>query len=460
MCLSPVCIVNPDYRLNADKFVGISIDGDFRPNVPMGESRYYPARVPHSSTLPSLNEDTVDNFVGVTPDGECVPIYRYFPCGRCLECLVRKQSDIRNRMVIEQSMYDCPPLFLTLTYNDKYLPGCGVKKDDVSKFFNRLHLLMARNGYCSDFKHICFSEYGSMRHRPHYHAIIFGVDLNDFKAGWFDFYNLCCDAWSSNPSRRCDTRESLGFIYLKSVDARAFRYVSKYVGKDMVENVPFGMTPNFISSSRRFGGIGTTHLENVDLIKQLITPDFPKASLRDRQGNIFNIVVPAYIRNKLYPNLTKFIPYRIQRIIKNLAFDIEILKHYVSTDYGIDPIDFDQTLQFFPDDLKSKYAYVSHLYNPFLLDRNDPYYLRFLASRDLVGVQTRIRMAVQYLRDFYLNHSEVRSFIQERVTFMNRFIKRCQLYFDSQVHYSLDARYNKLHDSFVKDYKIRVLDLQ
>lgn len=459
MCLCPVCIVNPEYRMNADKFIGISLDGDFRPNTPCGDGHFYIARIPHSSKLPALNEDTVCNYVGIYPDGSCVEIYRYFPCGHCLECLARKQSDIRNRMVIEQSMYDCPPLFLTLTYNDKFLPANGVVKDDISSFFNRLHLLMSRAGVSSNFKHICFSEYGSLRHRPHYHAIIFGVDLHSLPFGWFSMYQFCSDAWTSNSQRKKDTRESMGFIHLKSVDSRAFRYVSKYVGKDMVENVPFGMRPNFISSSRRFGGIGTTHLDNPELLKQLITPEFPKASIRDRAGVIHNIVVPAYIRDKLYPKIDKFIPYRVQRILKNLAFDIEILKRYTQRS-TVDPLDVDQSLMYFPVDLRQKFFHVSHLFNPLLMDFRDPYFVRMYSSSDIVGVQNRILRSISFLRAFYLHHDELCRHISSRVNFINRFLHECKLYFDGQIRYSPFARYNKLHSQYVKDYKSRVLDLQ
>lgn len=445
--------------MNADKFIGISLDGDFRPNTPCGNGRYYISRIPHSSKLSALNEDTSCNYVGIYPDGSCVEIYRYFPCGHCLECLSRKQSDIRNRMVIEQSMYDCPPLFLTLTYNNAFLPVNGVSKDDVSLFFNRLHLIMSRNGCPSNFKHICFSEYGSLRHRPHYHAIIFGVDLNSLPFGWFSMYQFCSDAWTSNPKRKKDTRESMGFIHLKSVDARAFRYVSKYVGKDMVENVPFGMRPNFISSSRRFGGIGTTHLDNPELIKQLITPEFPKASIRDNAGNIFNIVVPAYIRDKLFPKLDKFIPYRVQRIIKNLAFDIAILKKY-SRRSTVCPLDVDQSLMYFPVDLSQKFFHVSHLFNPLLMDFRDSYFVRMYSSSDIVGVQLRISRSISFLRAFYLPLDELCCYISTRVNFMNRFLYQCKLYFDGQIHYSSSARYNKLKSDLVNKYKNRVLDLQ
>ena len=52
-----------------------------------------------------------------TPQG-----YRTVPCGKCLECLRKYQSDWSNRMFEELKAHDGKAVFFTLTYDDQNVP--------------------------------------------------------------------------------------------------------------------------------------------------------------------------------------------------------------------------------------------------------------------------------------------------------------------------------------------------
>lgn len=66
--------------------------------------------------------------------------------------------------------------FVTLTYSDEYLPFLGtLVKKDLQDFFKRLRGKFKRK-YNRKIKYYSCGEYGGKHGRPHYHAIIYGVD--------------------------------------------------------------------------------------------------------------------------------------------------------------------------------------------------------------------------------------------------------------------------------------------
>lgn len=64
--------------------------------------------------------------------------------------------------------------FVTLTYSDEHLPAWGsLKKADFQGFINRVRKTYGKVRYFH-----C-GEYGDETRRPHYHAALFGLDLDD-----------------------------------------------------------------------------------------------------------------------------------------------------------------------------------------------------------------------------------------------------------------------------------------
>lgn len=113
------------------------------------------------------------------------------PCGKCADCQKRKSLEWNFRTLYEfirtfEQGLDCYAYFDTLTYDDAHLPRMSeiipelppipcFRSSDVTKFFKRLRQQLKRKyGIDNDaFSYFLCSEYGSLRHRPHYHLIIF-----------------------------------------------------------------------------------------------------------------------------------------------------------------------------------------------------------------------------------------------------------------------------------------------
>lgn len=138
------------------------------------------------------------------------------PCGKCLACRIKKQSEWSLRLMHELSYHE-KSVFLTLTYNDLNLPhNNSLDKRDLQLFFKRLR----KNG--AQIKYFACGEYGELEGRPHYHAIIYGLGLNK------DDKDLIKRAWT-----KCDwtperTRKSFGLVERHSI-----QYVAGYIQKKL-----------------------------------------------------------------------------------------------------------------------------------------------------------------------------------------------------------------------------------
>lgn len=105
------------------------------------------------------------------------------PCGRCTGCRLDRSRQWADRLLIELREQK-KGVFITLTYEDSelYFTDKGHSTLYVKHTQDYMKRLRER---CSDVKLRFFlcGEYGSPKKtfRPHYHQILFGVDLNDIK---------------------------------------------------------------------------------------------------------------------------------------------------------------------------------------------------------------------------------------------------------------------------------------
>lgn len=139
------------------------------------------------------------------------------PCGRCIACRIQKRKEWSLRMLHEKESWN-DTIFVTLTYSDKHLPANNsLVKKHLQDFFKRLRRDL--NG--RSIKYFACGEYGDNTHRPHYHAIIFGLSLKR------EDKQLIIDNWPwcdwSQPSIR---RKSFG-----RAEADSIRYVAQYIDK-------------------------------------------------------------------------------------------------------------------------------------------------------------------------------------------------------------------------------------
>lgn len=161
------------------------------------------------------------------------------PCGKCPECKQRRLNSwvFRLKHHLRAHKYSC---FLTLTYEDSYLPvylgvldlpgvhrnpgafelyGVPIYptlvKSDLQKFFKRLRKKFRckdeiTNKYVNpDISYYAIGEYGGHNARPHYHVLLFSntIDVSSLDYSWF---------WH------------FGFFKVEPVHFESLKYVAKH----------------------------------------------------------------------------------------------------------------------------------------------------------------------------------------------------------------------------------------
>lgn len=237
------------------------------------------------------------------------------PCGHCEECKKRKRTDWFVRTyyhfmyVVLQCLGSC--LYVTLTYDNEHLPHItlsdGTKVPcfsslDIQRFFKRLRINLSRHHNITDISYFLSSEYGGTTHRPHYHFLLF----------------VHCGCNPAIVRKEIRNAWNFGFIsfgqnggLVASNDNGAFRYVAKYVAKDVLTDEWFEyVTANvsahdyyllrsakpFIRVSRYFGAHATDYVSEEDLLAgQIKIPS---------NGGYQYVTLPRYYDYRLFYDRT------------------------------------------------------------------------------------------------------------------------------------------------------------
>lgn len=187
--------------------------------------------------------------------------YNVVPCGKCKACRMDYSRVWANRMLIELNDQENKAVFLTLTYNPESLPYTGpdengrkyptLCKRDLQLFWKRLRKAFPTR----KIRYYIAGEYGPKTHRPHYHAIVYGLSLTDFKDLRFLKMNGLGQPYYTSP--QLEKIWSNGYIVLAEVTWHTCAYVSRYVlkkrGKLDKYVVATNVVPEFNLSSRKPG---------------------------------------------------------------------------------------------------------------------------------------------------------------------------------------------------------------
>lgn len=171
------------------------------------------------------------------------------PCGKCIGCRLEYSKQWANRCLLELQ-YHKSAYFVTLTYDDYHLPttfypdpetgeaipAATLRKRDFQLFMKRL-----RKQTGQELRYFAAGEYGTQTFRPHYHAIIYGLELNDLvfykksKLG-FDYFNseTIDKAWSffyNDKGSTTPLRSRLGFAVVAAVSWETCAYTARYTAK-------------------------------------------------------------------------------------------------------------------------------------------------------------------------------------------------------------------------------------
>lgn len=194
------------------------------------------------------------------------------PCGRCPPCTARRVSGWSFRLM-QQEKIATSAVFLTLTYDPENCPISEKKfmnldKRDLQLFFKRL-----RKKNEKKIKYYACGEYGGKTNRPHYHLIIFDVDVETIESSW-----------------------GLGQIHIGDVNGASIGYCLKYINKP-------NRIPLFYGDDRQkefslmSKGIGANYI--TDAVKRWHLADLGNRMICVTLDGV-KLSMPRYYKNKIY----------------------------------------------------------------------------------------------------------------------------------------------------------------
>lgn len=172
--------------------------------------------------------------------------YIWVNCGKCDECIKAKQNEWTLR-----NFYQCRETLETKGNTYIYFDTLTYRNEDLPRITN--YITSNENYACFNYKHIrefyetlrqklklkkddkvkyfITAEYGDIRHRPHYHIMLYVYDEN---INPLDLSTKVSEAWKHG---RTDgkpyktTNYVLTHNVIKEMNIDAIRYISKYVNK-------------------------------------------------------------------------------------------------------------------------------------------------------------------------------------------------------------------------------------
>lgn len=178
------------------------------------------------------------------------------PCGQCVGCRLERARQWAVRCVHEAQLHE-RNVFVTLTYDEAHLP-CppSLVKEDFRKFMKRL-----RKWAGVPVRYFQCGEYGAALRRPHYHALLFGVDFSDKQPFGKGVY----------VSRLLQRLWPFGFSTTGEVNFASASYVAGYVVKKVN------------------GDAAAAHYTTVDADGQVLTlePEYVSMSLKPGLGAVW-----------------------------------------------------------------------------------------------------------------------------------------------------------------------------
>ena len=197
-----------------------------------------------------------------------------FPCGQCLPCRLRRQFQWAHRIMLEAALNGRHNTFITLTYADEHMPvlenrggRCDIETGEETKPVGdlvpkeaQLFLKRLRKKLPFRVRFFCVGEYGGVKHRPHFHIIVFGLPscargrtMRKFGTTEPDPSN-CCSA-----CRLLSEVWTAGLCEQDEVNWKVARYCARYTVKKLTgpgETLYRGRHPEFARMSLKNGGIG------------------------------------------------------------------------------------------------------------------------------------------------------------------------------------------------------------
>lgn len=188
------------------------------------------------------------------------------PCGKCIACRLAYSRQWADRCMLELDDHDSS-YFVTLTYDDDHLPvndfvdpvtgeigkTATLDKRDMQLFFKRLRRACDYRGDENKLRYFMCGEYGSQTYRPHYHAIIFGLRLDDLS-----LYKKNALGQNLYNSEFLQQLWPYGYVVIGEVTWETCAYTARYILKKQYGNMAevydrYNFVPEYTAMSRRPG---------------------------------------------------------------------------------------------------------------------------------------------------------------------------------------------------------------
>lgn len=246
-------------------------------------------------------------------------------CKQCEECRQIKRQEWATRIEHEASLYPLESVFITLTYAPEYLPtplgkyAAGTLcKEDMQKFWKRLR----KNNPDRIIRYFQVGEYGTKSHRPHYHAMVFGMDPSHAE---LEIYRAWSEEGEEEPNslkekgiplhirKQLKGRKFFGGIDLKIFNKNRAGYITGYSMKKQTTKNNFyrahgidGREPEFMSCSK---GVGLTLADKVVSMMhrhQLAIKDHPETNHYGEKA--IWIELPRYLQEQRKGKVVNSLP--------------------------------------------------------------------------------------------------------------------------------------------------------
>jgi len=166
--------------------------------------------------MPYKNPKTGKNVIVFSPTLGGISIK--VPCGQCIGCRLERSRTWAIRCMNEAQLHE-HNYFVTLTYNDENLPLHN------TLYPRHLQLFFKRLRKSQPVRYFSCGEYGDENNRPHYHAIIYNLRLNDRK------YYKTKNGFRLDTSDMLTKMWGLGHVNFGSVTFESCAYVARYIVK-------------------------------------------------------------------------------------------------------------------------------------------------------------------------------------------------------------------------------------
>lgn len=177
------------------------------------------------------------------------------PCGKCIDC----RRDYARDKAVQLSLEAKNPeygknecWFLTLTYDDLHLrthttvdletgeehEGVSTDKTDLQGFWKRLRYYINEKYPQKKIQYLNVTEYGTKTYRPHAHAIVFGLPLDESKfirrgnnSQGDPYYQSIENLSSKKEDMTLDKIWGLGNVTIGEATFQSMAYVARYTLK-------------------------------------------------------------------------------------------------------------------------------------------------------------------------------------------------------------------------------------